>query len=303
MVSSALVILAFVPAAAALDLSDSKQASAEIAKKCMQGDFAGATAMLESRGKPIGWQHGKYMLMSCFTDEAGQCLLDSSRCAWLQQCISQDGPCEPPKLTSLLELPGGDQALAELNSDSNSSVMVKGTPHYKMSKIIKVTKKLAKDYKEAMSSEPSSLIQQKSDAASTLLGSRRRKDRVMAAYKEQGDEIMQQMMLGEEKPEPSFIGKAKMAAEAAAAEEAERVATLRKNWLMTKKQRQWVYSMATMALYYIAVCGMEDLGPTGAIAKYAPYGEDKKMVYNEAVHGWKFDPAVFTEGGEWTCHR
>lgn len=301
MVSSGLVILALFPAAAALQLADSKQASAEIAKKCMEGDFAGATALLESRGKPIGWQHGKYMLMSCFTDETGQCLLDSSRCAWLQQCISQDGPCEPPKLTSLLELPGGEYALAKLNSDSNSSVMVKDTPHYKMSKILGVTKELVEEYKQAMSpetEEASSLVQQKSKLSSQGPIKRARllaqENKDIAALRAVGKSAALETL------------KATIAASfQAMIAKKERLDQIKEVWLSPKKQKKWAYLVATMPLYYLAVCGMEDQGmqymTTSSYAKFAPYGIDKEPVYNDEVHKWKFDPTVFTD--EWTCHR
>jgi hypothetical protein len=91
--------------------ADASVVSSEVGRRCTATDFPGAVEVLESHGRPVGWELGKQLMKACFIDKEGQCLLGKARCAWMQKCFSAEGPCErPPVKEAFLETEGGQVA-------------------------------------------------------------------------------------------------------------------------------------------------------------------------------------------------
>lgn len=298
MSSKVLMILALFQAAAALEL-DSKSAPAEAAKLCMNGDFGGATALLESLGGPIGWQHGKFMLMSCFTDETGKCLLDSARCAWLQQCLEQEGPCEAPPITALLELPAGEVALNYLKegmeADVNNSITTKdGNTPLRLSKIMEVTKMMADA--AAQLEGGSSLMQQNQENKAQYALNRRRKI--------QKQWVKDQQDLLTTTTAPTFQHIAKVIELTIKITIYETLKRVKNDLLDTEEKRFFTYGILTLPVFYLAACGVTDQGAVmvngkPVLAKFAPKGPDNKLKYLDVVKSYKFEKDIFTD--EYFC--
>merc|ERR1719235_1291719 len=225
--------------------------------------------------------------------------------------MAEEGPCGAPPIAALLELPGGEEALAELKSDVNS-VSVKNETHYKVKNIVQVLKKMANKeitQNEDLSQEASSLIQQESKAKTSVLEGRRRKDRRLAK-KEEEDLISTT-------PDPIVEWVADFKKPGAKLKKG--IDAIRTNWMDTKQKRRMIFQMLTLPLYYLATCGMQDEGvmtitPEWAehiggtvgkplYAKFAPNGVGKKLEYIDAVHNFTWHKEIFEKGGEWLCYR
>lgn len=294
MLSNTRVLLALLPAAAALSIADPKDASAEVAKRCMSGDFSGATALLESRGKPIGWQHGKYMLMTCFTDETGKCLLTSSQCAWMQQCLEEEGPCQRPSISMLLELPGGELAMKELNK---SAVTVNGQTRYKMSKILEVTKAMAAILPKE---QKSASFMQQSQQAQLAINRRRKAD--TEALKAEADEISTTTFTPVDE-------KLKEMLKTTLTEQKHAMAEVKYDKLSTERKKINEYGQMTLPIFYLGTCGMVDDGVMvdakgePLYAKFNPGPADTTPTeYVDVIHKWtpRFKE-LYAKDGEFLC--
>lgn len=287
MVSRISVVLVLLPAVAALQLHDSKAISSEVAKRCMKGDFNGATALLESRGTPIGWQHGKYMLMACFTDETGKCLLENARCAWLQRCLEEEGPCASAPIAAMVELPGGQVMLDELKADVNNSVTTQGQTRYKMKKILEVTKAMAESVpKEQIGSSFMQTGWDKTPDKTDLKILKAEQDLITTTFAPEKVALNRTM------------GKL--------AKKSRGIARVKWDLLASERSRKMMYSILTLPLFYLATCGMSDQGEIQGKdgkpiwVKFNPNG-DGTIEYYDKLHKYKFNPAIFKKDGQFVC--
>merc|ERR1719428_775234 len=115
------LLLSLLGSAAGLATSTSVDATlAQVTRQCGTEDWDGMVDTLTKHGQPLGYEQGKGLLRSCFTNSAGECTRGSTQCAWIKKCLMAEGPCEQiPIEETFAELPGGTQAYIEMMSQFN----------------------------------------------------------------------------------------------------------------------------------------------------------------------------------------